>query len=180
MNLDLPVFDPHMFHLKPSFSMINTNGIAFNRSRLMGQVGPDNVASVYHYFYKSRQEYIKKRIRGGGTNGFDLTSMRLATSGRDPYNNTIPHGTTFDDSGWETLKKNCPKYDLYDELYPAVNGARGSNDEKKFFPEIEATLPHDSHPVVVKHVPVANKNPVVANAVPAPKNAGIKNTNDKR
>eukprot|EP00527_Entomoneis_sp_CCMP2396_P006042 CAMPEP_0198143060 /NCGR_PEP_ID=MMETSP1443-20131203/5674_1 /TAXON_ID=186043 /ORGANISM="Entomoneis sp., Strain CCMP2396" /LENGTH=353 /DNA_ID=CAMNT_0043806199 /DNA_START=17 /DNA_END=1078 /DNA_ORIENTATION=- len=121
MNLDLPVFDPHVFHLKPSFKMINTDGIAFTGS-LLFDFGPDNVASIYHYYYKSRQEHVAKRTRGGGTLGVDHALLHKATMGLDAFNNTIPHGKTFDDTVWETLKNNCPKYALYDELYPTHRG----------------------------------------------------------
>jgi hypothetical protein len=105
MNLDLPVFDPHMFHLKAPFKMINTDGIAFNRSRLY-DFGPDNVASVYHYYYKSRQEHVVKRARGGGTLGVDHKLLEMATMGLDAFNDTIPHGTRFDETVWKTLKRN--------------------------------------------------------------------------
>lgn len=73
-DLDLikPVFDPHFFHRKPSswFEFIfdrrgsqlkDTDGNVFNASL---HIGPTNVAAIYHYYFKSPEEYVWKQSRG--------------------------------------------------------------------------------------------------------------------
>jgi Glycosyl transferase family 2 len=115
MNLSRPCFDPHFFPRKVGTYLKDTDGTKFNSSR---HRGPTNVAVIYHYYFKSKEEYISKRSRGAGHLGYHESLVNEAIAGRDPVNRTasIPNGTIFDDTAWQMIKKMVPKYALYDKF----------------------------------------------------------------
>ena len=71
-----------------------------------------DVAVLYHYHFKSREEYVAKRKRGRGTNGMKEYKELLNQAKYGP----LPAGDTFDDSVWRILKHRVPKYALFEDI----------------------------------------------------------------
>ena len=90
---------------------IDTNGAIiegpFNRNLTM------DIAVLYHYIYKSREEYVSKRERGRPDNDDKQDYDNLLSSAK---NDPLPVGDTFDDSIWQILKNRVPKYDLLKDI----------------------------------------------------------------
>mmetsp|Transcript_31573 Transcript_31573/g.73981 ORF Transcript_31573/g.73981 Transcript_31573/m.73981 type:complete len:638 (+) Transcript_31573:199-2112(+) len=100
---------PHIFPSKKG-STWDTDG---NTIESQQHDGPRDVAVVNHYFYRSRQEYIEKLLRGDAMTGEkpDETMIWEAEAGNDPYTGAaMPTGDVRDNSVWETLKELIPKY----------------------------------------------------------------------
>lgn len=75
-----------------------------NRAMATNDKGTADVAIIHHYRYKSDREwYHKGCIRG------------RVTGARTRCNETAATGTVFDDSAWQVLKKNAPKYRVFDD-----------------------------------------------------------------
>ena len=79
--------------------------------------GPDDVALLYHYGFKSFKENIAKRVRGrvsivdqNGPAGHYDSLLKDAMDGK------APNGTVFDDTAWQFLKKQVPWYAKFDEI----------------------------------------------------------------
>jgi hypothetical protein len=115
MNLSSPCFDPHILPRKVGRYLKDTNGTKFSTSR---HRGPTDVAVIYHFYFKSKEEYISKRSRGAGHLGMHQSLVKEAIAGLDPVNRnaSIPNGTIFDDTAWQMIKKMVPKYALYDKF----------------------------------------------------------------
>ena len=96
--------------------MKDTTGKKFNLSQNTN--GPDNVASIHHYKFKSREEFILKRSRGRGFHGTKQLDelVAMAVKGLASDGEPIPNGTVFDDLLWKTLKRMVPKYAVFDLL----------------------------------------------------------------
>lgn len=116
-NLSEPCFDPHIFALNEGTYRYNTDGIITDgESQQWG--GPTNVASLYHFIFKSYEEYVEKRQRGAGFFGnytiADLVPQAINHTGPDGA--PIPNGTIYDPTAWNKLKAMVPKYRLYDNI----------------------------------------------------------------
>jgi len=93
------------------WATIDTNGALIE--------GPFNtnlttdIAALYHYHHKSREEYVFKRERGRPDfytkQDYD---QKLNFAKNDP----LPVGDTFDDSIWQILKSRVPKYGLLEDI----------------------------------------------------------------
>ena len=103
---------PHnVLFVDKNATTIDTNGAIIE--------GPSNrnlatdIAVLYHYHYKSREEYISKRERGrADINSKQLYDKALSSAKNDP----LPVGDTFDDSIWQILKNRVPKYGLLEDI----------------------------------------------------------------
>mmetsp|Transcript_23846 Transcript_23846/g.57504 ORF Transcript_23846/g.57504 Transcript_23846/m.57504 type:complete len:376 (-) Transcript_23846:496-1623(-) len=73
--------------------------------------GPTDVAALYHYAFKSKEEfYVKKCIRGHSRPEGESQTSKCDDSGY--Y--TLFEGREFDDRAWRQLKRMVPKYGAYD------------------------------------------------------------------
>jgi hypothetical protein len=104
-------FHCHYLPLKRRFRTMDTNGKKikgpFNRN------GPENVAALYHFFSKSNKEFVLKRIRGrADTVKFDKSYYETLNDSFKGWN----AGDVRDDSVWNTMKKNVPKYSYYEKI----------------------------------------------------------------
>lgn len=90
---------------------IDTNGAIIE--------GPANrnmttdIAALYHYHYKSREEFIFKKERGRPDKYDEQEYEKELSSAK---NDPLPVGDTFDDSIWQILKNRVPKYGLLEDI----------------------------------------------------------------
>jgi len=90
--------------------------------------GTADVAVLHHYERKSFKEFVTKRLRGRA--GRDPNSPLVKKGILDAQNQfknalrvydhnstEIEKGIVFDDSAWQILKKNVPRYAVFDTLY---------------------------------------------------------------
>ena len=92
-----PIYDPHIFPRRKGTELTHTNGVVFDQSR---HQGPYDVAAIYHFFYKSKEEFIHKRRRGNAFFGPNV-HLDAALAGIDSYGRQLPHGTMKDDLAWK-------------------------------------------------------------------------------
>jgi hypothetical protein len=105
--LVLPKFyrSPHLLPLKGNLSHLDTNGDIVS-SHLHN--GPKDVALIYHYKYKSYEEYFENKIpRGSAFYGRPGSSTDLSWK-------ALPDGSIYDDLAWKTLVLYVPRYSFYD------------------------------------------------------------------
>ena len=93
-------FSPSSLHHASSFifSTQDNNG-ATNLDR------PVDVAVLHHYKYRSPQEFYSKACEG------EMKGSPECRKKNKPY-----AGTVKDDSAWEAMKKNVPRYAMFDEF----------------------------------------------------------------
>lgn len=94
---------------------VDTNRKVIQRPRVPYQyAGPMDVAAIYHYRFKSEEEFrTKSCVRG------DSLKKRGIIPKCDHINrpqNYPRNGNGFDDSAWKQLKLMVPKYALFDEM----------------------------------------------------------------
>ena len=94
-------------------SQLNSSPLPLSFQDKIGAVNKDrpvDVAVIHHYKYLSRKEfYWKSCIRKTVDDKFkDCENLKR---GGPPYN-----GVIFDDSAWQTLKRNVPKYEMFDSF----------------------------------------------------------------
>lgn len=96
----------HNAILKPSYEQIAMGGrpANLNGESCCVQDGDVSVAAVYHYMYKSNDEYHDKRCHGRG----DPRNSRQCQRNRNDA--AVEPGTVLDDSAWRTLTRLVPKY----------------------------------------------------------------------
>ena len=100
---------PHSMKTKGS-TWIDTNGGGnFDKIGAVNKDRPVDVAVIHHYKYLSTKEYHwKSCVRKTVDDKFkDCESLKI----RPPYN-----GKIYDDSAWQMLKKNVPKYAMFDQF----------------------------------------------------------------
>lgn len=117
-------------------AMLLVNGTSHDTSGL-GPVGPHvnpriptNVTVLNHYYTRSQEEYIAKRLigdsyfkaaipRGGGR------WLKFAVQGRDPMGRTMPLNAVHDSLAWEFLISMRPEYELFmkSQAYYNINGS---------------------------------------------------------
>jgi len=108
-------YDPHnpiRFSNYSSFS-IDTRGeeIAgpFNFN------GTEDVAVLHHYHFKSKEEFINKRMRGRSDLVLDTTESERMDDAKNEYSRVIADTNQFyDDSAWKVLKRRNPWYNVFD------------------------------------------------------------------
>ena len=109
-------FPHHVYYVDKNTTTIDTNGATVEGR--MNKNGTMDIAVLYHYHYKSREEYIAKRERGGShidkrtPVGKKIFDEKL----RHAKNDQLPVGDTFDDSIWQILKTRVPKYGLLENI----------------------------------------------------------------
>ena len=118
LDLDVEFTDPHFYKLKDheGKEAVKIDTDRHVRGGSMHHTPLYDVAAVHHYLFKSLNEYIKKRERGGGTTG--TTNMKLienAKRGIDNFGNFLPGGNVFDDEVWRRLVERVPRYKKFDE-----------------------------------------------------------------
>ena len=80
-------------------------------------LGPvPDVAVIHHYRFKSKMEYIRKRLKGDVHHG-RMVYLKEALNGTTQNGDAIPNGTIFDDRAWQILKDVAPRYRMYDDFY---------------------------------------------------------------
>mmetsp|Transcript_5370 Transcript_5370/g.10795 ORF Transcript_5370/g.10795 Transcript_5370/m.10795 type:complete len:219 (-) Transcript_5370:424-1080(-) len=72
---------------------------------------PVDVAVIHHYKYLSPKEYRWKTCVRKTVDDKVKDCQEKLERGMSPF-----EGTVFDDSAWQTLKKNVPKYAMYEEF----------------------------------------------------------------
>ena len=108
-------FPHHVYYVDKNTTTIDTNGATVEGR--MNKNGTMDIAVLYHYHYKSREEYIAKRERGGSHTdkrtpvGKKIFDEKL----RHAKNDQLPVGDTFDDSIWQILKTRVPKYGFLED-----------------------------------------------------------------
>ena len=73
------------------------------------------MAAIYHFFCKSKDEFIHRRRRGNAFLGPNV-HLDAALAGIDQYGRQLPHGTVKDDLALKTLTRLVP---FYNEKYGA-------------------------------------------------------------
>jgi hypothetical protein len=95
---------PHFVMLRNETKQIDTNGRVIDGP--FNPNGPTDVAVLYHYRYKSLEEWrYKGCVRG-----------RADIPEKDQCNLTAPSGDVLDDTAWKAMKKYVPRMKIYDEL----------------------------------------------------------------
>jgi hypothetical protein len=98
---------PHNIPLKKGWRKINTNRETLTLSQ---SVPVHNIAAIYHYYFKSTAEYLRKRMRGGGTLGPVDALINDAMQGIDYNNKPLPVGSVKDDFVWRQLTCHVKNY----------------------------------------------------------------------
>ena len=114
---DLEKFnDPHhASFIDKTTKTIDTNGSPikgpFNRNMAT------DIAVLYHYYFKSRGEYIA-RMKLGKNMDIRIPKLKkhLLRSIEYAKNAPLPAGDTFDDSIWQVLKNRVPRYGLLEDI----------------------------------------------------------------
>jgi hypothetical protein len=117
LDLDDDFTDPHFYKLKRDDNGKDAVKIDTNRQVLEGSIHHMrlyDVAAVHHFLFKSLNEYIKKRERGGGTTGASRSLVEKAKKGNDNHDKPIPGGSVFDDEVWKRLVEKVPSYRVFD------------------------------------------------------------------
>ena len=122
-STDYPFVNPHIKSIVVRQDMANKlphahypklkRGIPHdtNGNRVDGPLNPDgpaDVAVLYHYHYKSRSEYIAKRLRGYADHS--VSQETLQSEVESLALSSLPAGDVYDDTAWKLLKRNVPKY----------------------------------------------------------------------
>ena len=118
----------HWAHLRNGTTSKITGGKEFHYPRTQPILTWDiaerktDVAIIHHYRYKSRNEYIKKKMRGDASAGkchrlkenetayAECKELVRKDDLIEAINSDNPTGTVFDDTAWQLLKQNVPKY----------------------------------------------------------------------
>lgn len=72
-----------------------------------------DVAIVYHYYTRSREEYVEKRIRGYANDhgpSYYQQALALARQGKKPDGKAVPGSDFYDTIVWTRLKDMVPQY----------------------------------------------------------------------
>jgi hypothetical protein len=105
---------PHNIPLKKGWKRVNTNRETFCCNGRFKDRKHFNIAAIYHYYFKSNAEYIRKRKRGGGTFGASNDSIKMAEQGFDINATPLPVGEVKDDFIWKQLTYHVEKYTQYE------------------------------------------------------------------
>jgi Glycosyl transferase family 2 len=91
---------------------------------------PMDISILYHYWTKSRKEYMAKRLRGRCDVDNKESVKNLVHQARLGVG--ITNGTILDDTVWEAVKKYNPKYAVFDKSFAApVDGLAIKTGEKE-------------------------------------------------
>eukprot|EP00986_Skeletonema_menzelii_P006874 scaffold2612_cov132-Skeletonema_menzelii.AAC.10 len=102
---------PHSMKTKRGGWKDTNGGGKFDKIGAINEDRPTDVAVIHHYKYLSPKEFYNKScVRKTVDDKFkDCSADKQGAV--DSFK-----GSTFDDSAWELLKKNVPKYAMYDEF----------------------------------------------------------------
>lgn len=105
------VKNPHYVVCKPGYSRITMDGNAIGKTAIIPRSRrkhKTDVVALYHYRYKSIEEnHVRRCVRGDIYKFTKAGEMLICGWDTAPCN-------AYDDSAWQTLKKNVPKYRIYD------------------------------------------------------------------
>ncbi len=102
---------PHSMKTKRGGWKDTNGGGTFDKIGAVNEDRPTDVAVIHHYKYLSPKEfYWKSCVRKTVDDKFKGCSADKQGTGESFK------GSTFDDSAWELLKKNVPRYAMYDEF----------------------------------------------------------------
>mmetsp|Transcript_25962 Transcript_25962/g.61603 ORF Transcript_25962/g.61603 Transcript_25962/m.61603 type:complete len:460 (-) Transcript_25962:1298-2677(-) len=87
-----------------------------DRTKASSWVKASNVLLVYHYRYTSDKEYYYKRCIRDGLVGHwcDKSNNKIKNDAKTPDHVQSRPGEVLDDTAWNVLKRNVPKYRVYD------------------------------------------------------------------
>ena len=77
-----------------------------------------DVAVLYHYQFKNREEFIARKEKGRPDLDFRIENHQNAIKHSIEYAKygQLPVGDTFDDSIWQVLKNRVPRYGLLEDI----------------------------------------------------------------
>ena len=95
---------------------IDTNGYPIKGPRNKNMT--TDVAVLYHYRYKSREEFIARKEGGRPDMDFRIAKHqnKITKSIEFAKYGELPVGDTFDDSIWQVLKNRVPRYGLLEDI----------------------------------------------------------------
>lgn len=111
MNFDVPLDDPHYFHLIEGTTQRDTNNNKSNFGSNNAN-GPVNIAVIHHYWTKSRKEFHWKACRRGDSTVVNASDPAHALK----CSREVFVGEVYDDTAWIHLKKLVPWYKSFDEI----------------------------------------------------------------
>jgi Glycosyl transferase family 2 len=105
-------FHAHYPPLRHGFYNRDTNGKAINGP--FNENGPYDVAVFYHFFSKSRKEFVLKKLRGRvsrarETYDYDGEAEQAKKDG-------FLKGHIYDDTVWQTLIRHVPSYKFFEDI----------------------------------------------------------------
>lgn len=106
INTTQHMVNPHVCFLKNGRT-IDTSGQPFEGP--FNPDGPTDVAVLHHYLSKSHKEFVSKKMRGRA----DIVGSTLKQADAEALADSLPPGSTFDDSAWQVLKEVAPKYRVF-------------------------------------------------------------------
>jgi Glycosyl transferase family 2 len=126
LNVTNPISHPHYVNLKIGTVPQRVTGTVPQRRDTDGRIivgdlhanqhKPSDVAVIHHYGYKSRKEYIQKRIRGRPVvTRNDKSNTALIQQARSGSYLDMASFNVYDPSAWEFLTKHVPKYQYFDQ-----------------------------------------------------------------
>ena len=115
---DLEKFkDPHQAtFIDKTTKTIDTNGYPIKGPRNKNMT--TDVAVLYHYRYKSREEFIARKEKGRPDMDYRIANHQNAIKEQIEFAKygQLPVGDTFDDSIWRILKNRVPRYGLLEDI----------------------------------------------------------------
>jgi len=99
-----PFINPHNAKLRGGKWIDTNGGGSYSETGATNPNGPIDVAVLHHYKYKSEKEWHDKGC-----------VMKGITGKQKECGDKSLAGTFYDDSAWVTLKRNVPKYQVFDD-----------------------------------------------------------------
>ena len=109
--------DPHQAtFIDKTAKTIGTNGFPIKGPRNKNMT--TDVAVLYHYRYKSREEFIARKEKGRPDMDVRIANHQNAIKQGIEFAKygQLPVGDTFDDSIWRILKNRVPRYGLLEDI----------------------------------------------------------------
>ena len=109
--------NPHfVIFIDNTTKTIDTNGYTITSSRTRNTT--TDIAVLYHYRFKSREEFIARKEGGRPDMDFRIAKHqnKITKSIEFAKYGELPFGDTFDDSIWQVLKNRVPRYGLLEDI----------------------------------------------------------------
>ena len=109
--------NPHfVIFIDNTTKTIDTNGSTIKSSRTTNTT--TDIAVLYHYRFKSREEFIARKEGGRPDMDFRIAKHqnKITKSIEFAKYGELPFGDTFDDSIWQVLKNRVPRYGLLEDI----------------------------------------------------------------